>query len=63
MAAKRKTNTQYYHDLKFEFLGFDEMELYQPTADWLPNVYKTKDCHPKKKAFICKRFDPGHSFY
>ena len=49
MAAKRKTNTQYYHDLKFEFLGFDEMELYQPTADWLPNVYKTKDGHPKKK--------------
>ena len=49
MAAKRKPNAQYYRDLTFEFLGFDKMELYQPRADWSPNVYQTKEGYPKKK--------------
>ncbi len=35
MALKIKNDGAYLRDLDFDFLGFDEMELFQPTTPWL----------------------------
>lgn len=34
MALKLKTDSAHFRDLNFDFLGFDGMELFQPTAVW-----------------------------